>query len=312
MNASGPKSIDLICMGEPMVEFVRDREDPRGTLYLQGFGGDTSNAAIAAARQGAKVGYVTALGQDPFGEALLDLWDREGVERTQVVRRQDASTGIYFVTPHPEGRNYSYFRAGSAASLIDKKDVPADYISASKALHVSGVSQAISKSACDAVFHAIKVARGNGTLVSYDSNLRLKLWPLQRAKATIHKAMGKCDIAFPSIDDSFELTGLTKPDSIADFYLDLGATIVALKLGREGALVSTKEERHRIPPHPVTALDSTGAGDAFAGAFLTRYLKGDDPFRAGRYAAVVAALTTTGLGAVAPIPSWKEVGKLVD
>jgi len=119
--------------------------------------------------------------------------------------------------------------------------------------------------------------------------------------------MSRCDIGFPSLDDSFELTGLTIPDAIVDFYLNLGAKIVALKLGAEGALVATKDKRQRIAPYPVTPLDSTGAGDAFAGAFLTRHLEGDDPFAAGAYAAIVAAITTTDLGAVAPIPTRRDV-----
>jgi 2-dehydro-3-deoxygluconokinase len=309
-----PAAPDIVCLGEPMVEFTRRGPAMAGTtdeapVYQQGFGGDTSNTAIAAARQGAAVGYITAIGSDDFGTALLQLWQREGVDASQVQRSATAKTGIYFITPHPSGRSFTYFREGSAASRMTPADMPVDYIAGAKLLHVSAISQAISASASDAVFRAIEIARAHQVLVSYDSNLRLNLWPLDRARAVIHEAMWLCDIALPSIDDSRELTGLQKADDIADFYLQSGARVVALKLGAEGALIATAERRAAIPPYPVTPVDATGAGDAFDGAFLAAYCKNGDAFAAGRRAAVVAALTTCGYGALSSLPRAEEVDR---
>lgn len=293
-----------------MVEFTRRDPLPADMpVYQQGFGGDTSNTAIAAARQGASVGYVTAIGNDAFGTALLDLWQGEGVDIAQVQRRATAKTGIYFITPHPSGRSFTYFREGSAASRLTPADMPVDYIAAAKILHVSAISQAISASACDAVFRAIDIARAHHVLVAYDSNLRLNLWPLARARAVTHEAMRLCDIAFPSIDDSRALTGLEKADDIADFYLRAGARVVALKLGADGALIATEAKRVAISPYPVTPVDATGAGDAFDGAFLAGYCRDGDPFAAGKRAAVVAALTTTGYGALSALPHAAEVDR---
>jgi 2-dehydro-3-deoxygluconokinase len=297
-------SVDIICMGEPLAEFNATRGDGG---YQFGFGGDTSNAAVAAARQGASVGYVSAVGDDEPGRAFLALWAREGVDASHVRIDPEASTGVYFVTHGKEGHVFSYLRAGSAASRLTPRDVPLDVIGRAKALHVSGISQAISTSACDAVFAAMETARNAGVLVSYDSNLRLKLWPLARARAIIHAAMACCDIARPGLDDARQLTGLAEPDAIVDFYLRLGARIVALTLGREGALVATQLERRLVPSITVNLVDATGAGDCFDGAFLAEYLNCGDPFKAGRYAAVAAALSTRGFGAVAPIPNRQEV-----
>lgn len=295
---------DIFCIGEPLGEFNATRGDGG---YLFGFGGDTSNAAVAAARQGASVGYVTALGDDEAGRAFLDLWAREGVDASAVRIDPDAPTGLYFVAHGKDGHVFSYVRKGSAASTLTTRDIPFERIKSAKALHVSGISQAISTSACDAVFAAIEAARSAGVLVSYDSNLRLKLWPLTRARAIIHAAMALCDIARPGFDDAIELTGHRDPDAIADFYLRLGARIVALTLGREGALVATPDERRRISTIAVDFVDATGAGDCFDGAFLAEYLRLRDPFAAARYAAVAAALSTRGFGAVAPIPRRAEV-----
>src|SRR5262245_40367203 len=109
-----PASPALVCLGEPMIEFNQtNRGEQR---WLQGFGGDTSNAAIAAARQGASVGYVTALGADLFGDLFINLWQRERVDCSRVARRDDAFTAVYFVTHGERGHAFHFLRAGSAPS----------------------------------------------------------------------------------------------------------------------------------------------------------------------------------------------------
>ena len=294
---------EILCLGEPMLEF---NQQPDGN-YLPGHGGDTSNAAIAAARQGASVGYVTHIGKDTFGNSFMDLWAGEGVDTSLVKQVSDAHTGIYFVTHGPDGHEFSYFRAGSASSRMTPGDLPIKALAETKILHVSGISQAISDTAADTVFEAINHVKDAGGLVSYDTNLRLKLWPIERARAVTHAAMARCDIALPGLEDAMQLTGLSDPDAIADFYLELGASIVALTLGSEGTLVATPETRERVVGRQVKAVDATAAGDTFDGAFLARLAAGDDPFEAARYANAAAALAVQGYGAVAPMPRAEAV-----
>lgn len=303
-------------MGEPMLELNQRRrpsDAPGGDLplYLQGHGGDTSNAAIAAARNGAGVGYITAIGRDAPGDSFMELWAREGVDTATVARTDAAPTGLYIVSHGEDGHRFTYYRAGSAASRVTPADVPEAAIRAARMLHVSGVSQAISPGACDAVFHAIEVAKAAGVGVSYDTNLRLALWPRARAAAVIHAGVALADVALPSLDDVRVLTGLEEPDAIADFYLRLGCPLVLLKMGAEGVIVATPGRRERVGGFKVQAVDATGAGDTFAGSFLARHLAGDDPFTAARYANAAAALSTTGYGAVAPIPRPDAVRALM-
>ncbi|NLS08051.1 sugar kinase [Rhizobium sp. P32RR-XVIII] len=300
-------ALDLVAFGEPLVEFNQSGERTGGTFYRLGFGGDTSNTAIAAARQGVGVGYFTGLGQDAFGDMFMDLWATEGVDTSHVVRRADAHTGMYFVTHGSTGHVFSYMRAGSVASLVKPQDVPADYIARSKYLHVSGISQAISGTACDSVFEAIDAARAAGVKVAYDTNLRLKLWPLARARAVTHATIPLCDVIFPSLDDATVLTGLTDPNEIASFYLDLGAPLCLLKMGKEGVLVASLSGRQKIAGYKVASVDATGAGDTFDGSFLAMLIGGKSPIEAARYANAAAALSTCGYGAVAPIPRRAEV-----
>lgn len=298
------QSPDIVCLGEPLVEF--NQIDDKGH-YLFGHGGDTSNCAIAAARAGASVGYITALGQDEFGDSFMRLWAENGVDESQVSRRADAHTGVYFVTHGPDGHVFSYLRAGSAASRMTPEQLPRDYIAGARVLHVSGISMAISASAADTVFEAIEIARNAGVLVSFDTNLRLRLWPIERARAITEAAMRKCDIALPGLEDANQLIGISDPDVIADHYLEGGAKVVALTLGQEGCLVATPDERRRVAGIKVKAVDATAAGDTFDGNFLAEYLRHGDPFEAARFANAAAALSTQGYGAVAPMPRREEV-----
>ena len=299
-------SPDIVCLGEPLIEFNRPKEGD-GRTWLQGFGGDSQNVAIAAARQGASTGYLTSVGQDWMGDAFLDLWKSEGVDASRVTRHPTAPTGVSFVTHSAAGHKFDYLRKNSAASLMTPQTLAADYIAGTKVFHLSAIGQAISDSARETCDAAIEAARKAGVKVSYDTNLRLRLWELDVARTVIDATIARCDIALPSLDDSRQLTGLEDPEAIAAYYLGLGAPLVALKMGAEGSLIATREGQTRVAPHKVEAVDATGAGDTFDGAFLARLLAGDDPATAARYANVAAALSTTGYGAVTPMPRAADV-----
>jgi 2-dehydro-3-deoxygluconokinase len=299
--------MDILTLGEPLMEFSEMKSDSEGGRYLPGFGGDTSNFAIAAARQGAKVGYLTRVGADTFGDQFLDLWRSEGVDTSLVVQDSEASTGIYFISHTDEGHQFAYYRKGSAASLLQPDEVSEDTVLRAKLLHVSGISQAISTTSCDAVFKAIDIARSNGITVSYDANLRLKLWPLSRARAVIHATAPLADIFLPSLEEAQQLSGKEEPEQIADFYLNLGVKTLVLKLGKKGVLVATSDERSFVEGFSVETVDATGAGDTFDGAFISQYINGATLLEAAKYANAAAAISTTGYGAVTPIPTKEKV-----
>ncbi|NIF89499.1 sugar kinase [Burkholderia sp. Cy-637] len=301
---------EVLAFGEAMVEF--NQSQPGSPQYLQGFGGDTSNFCIAAARQGARTGFVSAVGDDHFGRLLLELWRREQVDTATVRVDRSAPTGVYFVSHGEHGHAFDYLRAGSAASRYASGELPLEAIAAARVIHLSGISFAISASACDAAFAAIDHAHANGVRVSFDTNLRLKLWPLARARAVMLEALRRTDICLPSWDDVTLLTGHEERDAIVDALLDCGPAVVALKLGKDGAYVATRDERRLVPGFAVEALDATGAGDCFGGAFIARIVAGDDPFTAARYANAAAALSTRGYGAVAPIPEADAVRALLE
>ena len=305
------KTLDIVALGEAMIEFNQQlgQAPTEPPMYLQGFGGDTSNAAIAAARAGARVAYLSRLGTDRWGERLMDLWQHENVDTTRVLRDAQAPTGMYFVSHDAQGHHFSYARAGSAASRMQPQDLTHwhDAIVSSQWLHLSGISLAISASACDTALAAMAHARSHGTRVALDSNLRLSLWPLARAQACIRQAVGLCDLFLPSLEDMTALTGLTQAADIIDWSHAQGATQVVLKLGADGAVASDGHHQQKVRGHLVTAVDATGAGDCFAGNLLARLSAGDDLWSATAYANAAAALSVQGYGAVAPLPRQEDV-----
>ena len=306
------KHIDIVALGESMIEFNQRLNQPADSppCYIQGFGGDTSNAAIAAARAGAVTTYLTRLGTDRWGDRLMDLWKSEGVDTAAVVRDPQAPTGLYFVSHDAQGHHFNYARAGSAASCMQPHEVALQWatpIAQSHWLHISGISMAISASACDTVFAAMAHARNNATKVAFDSNLRLSLWPLTRALACTRQAIALCDLFLPSLEDITAMTGLTDANTIIDWSHAQGARQVVLKLGAQGAIVSDGVKRQTIAGRRVQAIDATGAGDCFAGNVLARLSAGDDLWTAAVYANVAASLSVQGLGAVAPLPRKAEV-----
>ena len=305
------RKIDILSMGEPMVEFSQTREGDEAT-FLRGFGGDTSNFAIAAARQGAAAGYISAVGEDFNGGLLRSLWKAENVDDSHVLTDPDAPTGIYFVTHDEKGHHFTFYRSGSAASHYAAWKLPLDAIDRCRVFHFSGISLAISSTARDACYQAATRARASGVTVSFDTNLRLRLWSKDCARAVMTDIMSFVDICLPSYDEIVELTGIDDPDKIIDWILRFGPKIVALKLGDKGAVIADANGRFRVSPYPCRPVDATGAGDIFAGAFIARLVEGDTITDAGHYAAAASALSTEGYGAVAPIPRPAEIRRLLD
>jgi 2-dehydro-3-deoxygluconokinase len=301
--------LDIVAMGEGMVEF--NQTAPDQATYLQGFGGDTSNTIIAAARAGARCAYVSAVGDDDFGHKLIDLWRNSHVDIAQVAIDTIAPTGIYFVTHTDQGHSFSYRRAGSAAAVMTLSAAQCAAIARARILHLSGISLAISVHAQAQCVQAIQLAKAAGVLVSFDSNLRLKLWSLDAARAAMLPVIAQSDLFLPSLDDVSALSGLSEPEAIVQWSHALGAKTVLLKLGPGGVLLSHQGQLSHLPALQVSQVDATGAGDCFAGNLLARICLGDPLPQAARYANAAAALSVQGFGAVAPLPWPAEVAQLL-
>ena len=297
--------IDLAALGESLYEFSQIPGQRRH--YLQGFGGDTMNCAIAAARQGARVAYVTRLGDDEFGREFMSLLQQENIDTSAVGIDCEAHTAVYFIIHGARGHVFTYLRKGSAASRLTPDDLPHDLIRSARFFHSSGITQAISESARATTFAAIEIARSAAVEISFDANIRPRLWSVELARETIAKTIPLTDIFLLSLEDAELLDAPSDRSDILRWCHDLGARRVVLKLGADGIIASDGAAVHSVPGHIVNSVDATGAGDCCAGALLARLADGDDFLTALHYANAAAALTTTGFGAVAPMPNREMV-----
>ena len=305
---------EIVSLGEPMLEF---NAETMGRLkdvstFKRGWGGDTSNFAVGVARLGKSVGYMCRVGDDEFGKCFLELWRTEGVDTSRVIVEEKGFTGIYFISIKDSGEHdFTYYRVDSPASHLSINDLDSKYIEDAKLFHTSGISQAISKSSRETAFKAMKIAKRSGVLITYDPNLRLKLWTLNTARAFITYAFELADVVFPSLEDVRTLLGPISPEAAARQILKRGPKIVVIKLGADGCLVVTRDQVVRSPGFRVTPVDTTGAGDAFDGAFAVGLLEEWTIEKTAEFANAVGALTTLKKGAVAPLPRREQVDEFI-
>jgi 2-dehydro-3-deoxygluconokinase len=307
-------SPEVISLGEPMVEFCATEVGRLGdvSLFKRGWGGDTSNFAVAAARQGLEVAHICRLGGDEFGRSFLDLWESEGMDNSRVLVDPGGWTAIYIISLIEGGdHDFTYYRAGSAASRYNVDDLDLDYIGEASYFHTSGISLAISLEVREAAIKALQTVKENGGYNSFDINMRTKLWDVVTARSSLAEAFKVCDVVFASMEDINTLYGIKSPEKAADHLKGLGVDTVVVKHGDKGCFVSKDGQEFTMPGYKVEVVDTTGSGDAFDGAWIKGIEMNWDLEKTASFSNAVGALTATGLGAVAPIPSYDEAVNLI-
>lgn len=274
------KPIDVITLGETMTAFAAHEV---GTLaeaqtFTKIAAGAETNVGVGLARLGLKVAWVSRLGRDSFGDYILACVGREGVDCSAVVIDLARPTGFMLKSRAAEGQDpvVEYFRRGSAASALSLADFDETRFLAARHLHVTGITPALSASAAELVEHSMRFMRGAGRTVSFDPNLRPRLWPSREVMAQhLNRLAGLADWVLPGLAEGRTLTGLQTPAEIAAFYLERGAQGVVVKLGAEGAYWRTAEAEGTVPGVKVeTVVDTVGAGDGFAVGVISGRLEG--------------------------------------
>jgi len=303
--------MDVVTFGETMVLFNPETQGPLryvGT-FTKSIGGAESNVAIALARLGHKAGWFSKLGDDEFGRYIKSTVMGEEVDVSRVKKDPKRTTGILFKerfsTVNP---NVYYYRKGSAASHLMIEDLDLEYIASAKILHVTGISLALSEEMREAVFYAVREAKKRGVLISFDPNIRLKLWSKEEARETILEMVKLTDLLFPGKEEAELLLGLTEPEEIADSFLNLGVQTVALKLGKSGCYVKNKETEAFVHGYTVDhPVDTVGAGDGYAAGFLSGYLEHLSLTECAQRANAVGAMATLVKGDMEGFPYKDQV-----
>ena len=303
-----PPELDIISIGECMIEMFCEGPLASTDTYTRTFAGDTMNMLVAASRLGAKTGYVTHVGNDPFQEFLTGAWRSEGIDLT-CATPLDRPNGLYFISIQPGGeREFTYYRAGSAASCLEPADIDPDYIGRAKIVYASGITQAISESSRAAVLEAFRIARERKVTTAFDTNLRLGLWSLQDARAALDEIVPYVDILLPSAPEESEaLYGTGDVRAVIETARERGAKLVAVKCGAAGAVLAMGDEIHELPAYvPEQVSDTSGAGDVFNGGLLYGLTQGMNAIDSARLGTVMAGLKVRGRGATFSIPSREE------
>lgn len=297
------RGIDLIAIGEGMVEFQADDGSARAGTYRRGFAGDVVNTLVNGARLGLRVALVSRIGDDAFAPALVAAWRSEGLDlrHAPVVPGEN---GLYFVFTDDAGeRRFAYRRAGSAASRLLPDDIDADFLRAARMVLLSGITQAISDTAADAVARAAVLAR----VAAYDPNHRPSLWSARGADPAtglraVAPRMRWLLPSWPADLAALDIGDAVPPGEAARRFAALAPDGgVALKLGAEGVLVRQGGDERHVPATPVAAVvDTTGAGDAWNARFLAGVIRGEAPVDAAAVANRWAARVLAHRGAIPP------------
>lgn len=305
--------IDVVTFGEAMMLLVADQPGPleRTQAFVKRTAGAETNVAIGLARLGLQVGWCSRLGIDSMGRYLLQSIRTEGIDCSHVVCDATQRTG-FMIKGRVEGGGdpeVEYHRKDSAASLFHPKDIDISWLVSARHLHATGIFAALSKNCLACSVASMDAMRQHGKTISFDPNLRPSLWSSEdHMRETINSLAFRADWVLPGIGEGKLLTGQNTPEGIARFYLEAGVSMVAIKLGAEGAYWATAQEAGYVPGFPVEkVIDTVGAGDGFAAGVISGMLEGLSVKDSVRRGAWIGARAVQVLGDTEGLPTRAQL-----
>ena len=282
-------------------------------------GGAPANVAVTVSRLGGKASFIGKLGQDAFGDYLADVLEQNQVDSSHLFRTAEANTALAFVSLQENGeREFSFYRNPSADMLLDKEELRDVVFTSEDILHFCSVDL-IEAPVKYAHLEALEKMKQAGGTIVFDPNVRLNLWPdPEMLKQTIQEFLSYADILKISDDELAFVTGLDSEEAGIAQLLEAGPALLIYTKGSKGADLYFKGEKASVAGVRVKAVDTTGAGDSFIGAFLYRIAQQtewqdcslDQIREMGVFANRVAALVTTRPGGMQSIPTLQEVQNL--
>ncbi|NYU11289.1 PfkB family carbohydrate kinase [Leclercia sp. M50] len=309
-----PNSLDVITIGEAMAMFVATHTGDLSEVdrFMKRVAGAELNVATGLARLGLKVGWVSRVGNDSFGQFVLDTLKKEGIETAGVTIDDRYPTGFQLKSKVTDGTDpiVEYFRKGSAASHLSVEDFNPIWFTAARHLHLSGVAAALSASSYALLDHAAGAMKAAGKTLSFDPNLRPVLWKseAEMVEKLNHLAF-QADWVLPGLKEGLILTGENTPEGIADFYLNRGVKAVILKTGADGAWYKTADgEQGAVAAVKVeNVVDTVGAGDGFAVGVVSALLEGKTLHQAVTRGNVIGSLAIQVQGDSEGLPTRAQL-----
>lgn len=304
------EKMDIIAIGEGLVEFSSDKSLKYAETFDKYYGGDTLCAAIAALRSGSCAGYITKLGTDNFYEYLLEAWGLEGLDTSQV-RLTQGQNGIYFIGKKDNKSEFTFYRRKTAATKLSVDDINFDYIKTAKCVFATGFVQSLSLSVKEAVREIFKFAKENDILVAYDPNFSEKVLTKEEARENFEEVAPYIDIMLLNTkSDAPALFDTNSPDKILKRLHDSAIDINIVREHKMGIHSMNTGSYNFIEYTHNEPMDATGWEAAFNGAFLSYFIKGYDTIECVKHANALCVLQIQNVGAIKSIPKKEDTERL--
>lgn len=316
------KEFDVTALGELLIDFTDNGVSAQGnTIFEANPGGAPCNVLAMLQKLGRKTAFIGKVGEDIFGVKLRGVLDEVGIDTSNLITDKKARTTLAFVQTFADGdRDFSFYRNPGADMMLTEDEIDKKLIKRSKILHFGTLSMT-HKNVRKATKKAIKIAKENGALISFDPNLRPPLWEsLDDAKEQVAYGLGKCDILKISDNEIQWFTGEEDYDKgIKKLQEEYHIPLIVLSMGKDGSRVYYKDMKVEKPAFvQEKTIETTGAGDTFGGCCLHYILKyGLDNLDEKKlnkmltFANAAASIITTKKGALRVMPAKDEVKSFI-
>ncbi|WP_100407037.1 aminoimidazole riboside kinase [Bacillus solitudinis] len=309
----------IISLGEALIDFIPLDKD--NITYQKSPGGAPANVAVAVAKLGARSTFIGKVGNDVLGEFMRDTLKGHGVNVDSMLLTEEARTGVVFVTLDETGeRHFSFYINPSADRFLSAENIEKELFKSHNVFHFGTISM-ISEPSKSATLEAIRLAKKNGLIVSFDPNLRLGLWESEsQAKDTIISMLKETDLAKISDEEMTFLTGETLVEKALKKLESYEIPVLLITFGAKGSYICLHGKITHVPAIDVETVDTTGAGDAYVSGLLYQLSEDgrkpidislDDWKKIVGFASVSGALAASTRGAMNALPTLDEVQEKV-
>ncbi|SFK09075.1 2-dehydro-3-deoxygluconokinase [Halobacillus dabanensis] len=303
---------DVLTIGDAMITFDPTRNGPLRNVHSfeRKAGGAEFNFAIGCARLGLNTGWISRLGNDEFGKYIRNFARGEGIDVSAVKLVDGYPTSLNFKEIREDGSGSTfYYRADSPTKTLTEQTLDVDAIRQTKILHITGVFAAIDpEKNLRLLKRAVTIAKDNGALVSFDPNIRLKLWDREKAQKSLSQLLPYVDIILTGVEEAELLFGVNQSDKIVAACERYGISTVAIKQGEKGAFGSMGGLSLMVPPRPPKkVVDTVGAGDGFNAGFIYGMLQGWSLERTLHFANTIGSMVVSVYGDNEGLPELGEV-----
>ena len=303
------QKIDIAVIGECLIELSANGSLADTSTLNKFFGGDTVTTAVAIARLGGNVTYLTKVGNDGFSEFILSTLQKENID-TSLIKTNDEQNGMYIVSHTLQNKEVLYYKRKTAATKLSIEDLSEEHIKKLKLLYSTGVVQSLSASSRELIRESFRIAKENDVMTAYDPNYTSCFMDSTDTKEYFEEIIDFTDIIFLSLkNDATKLYEFESIDKVVNYFWDRGVKIVVVKshidkgyyTGYNGDISFTEFYNTQ------KAIDTTASGDVFNGGFLYALNKGYTPQDSTKFASVVSGLQTQNYGAIQSIPYIENV-----